>query len=330
MKTSTTVAILGAGSWGTAVAIHIAQHGVDVLLWGHDAAHTARLKNERCNQAYLPGRAFPASLQPIVDFDECQARATDTIIAVPSHAFANVLASLKKPAHGLAWLTKGIDPTTHHLLSDLVYQQWGEDFPIAVISGPSFAGEVADKLPTALVIAGHHHAYLKHIHHLFHHNSVRAYLTEDIIGVQICGAIKNVLAIACGVSDGLNYGANAKAALITRGLAEMRRLGLRLGARQDTFMGLAGVGDLVLTCTDNQSRNRRFGLHIGNGMNIQDAERNIGQVVEGKYNAQQICILASQYQIEMPICNEVNALLKGKIDAKQAVVSLMSRPPREE
>jgi glycerol-3-phosphate dehydrogenase (NAD(P)+) len=330
MKTSTTVAILGAGSWGTAVAIHMAQHGLDVLLWGHDAEQTARLKNERCNQAYLPGRAFPPSLHPVVDLDECQARATNTIIAVPSHAFAYILGLLKKPHHGLAWLTKGIDPTTHHLLSDLVYQKWGKDLPIAVISGPSFAGEVADKLPTALVIAGHHPAYLQHIHQVLHHGSVRAYLTDDIIGVQICGAIKNILAIACGVSDGLNYGANAKAALITRGLAEMRRLGLRLGARQDTFMGLAGVGDLVLTCTDDQSRNRRFGLHIGKGMNIQDAEHSIGQVVEGKHNAQQICTLASQYQIEMPICTEVNALLKGTIDAKQAVVSLMSRPPRGE
>ena len=168
------------------------------------------------------------------------------------------------------------------------------------------------------------------MHSLLHHDNIRVYLTDDAIGVQLCGAVKNVLAIACGISDGLNYGANAKAALITRGLAEMTRLGLCLGARQETFMGLAGVGDLVLTCTDDQSRNRRFGLQLGQGMNLVDAEKHIGQVVEGKYNAAQVCALAAHHHVEMPICEEVHALLQGTINARQAVVNLMSRPPREE
>ena len=159
---------------------------------------------------------------------------------------------------------------------------------------------------------------------------MRVYSTDDVVGVELGGAVKNVLAIACGVSDGLRYGANAKAALITRGLAEMSRLGLRLGARQETFMGLAGIGDLVLTCTDDQSRNRRFGLQIGQGISLLDAEKHIGQVVEGKYNAAQICALARQYHVEMPICEEVNALLQGQINAQQAVINLMSRPPRGE
>jgi glycerol-3-phosphate dehydrogenase (NAD(P)+) len=329
MKPST-LAILGAGSWGTAVAIHLANKGHEVLLWGHDPKHIAEMAKANCNDHYLPGIALPPTLKPIADLDECQARAEQIIIAVPSHAFASVVAKLTKPAQGLAWLTKGIDPQTHALLSQLVAEKWGRDFPIAVISGPSFAKEVARFLPTALVVAGNNPSYSQTMHSILHHHNVRVYLTDDVIGVQLCGAVKNVLAIACGISDGLTYGANAKAALITRGLAEMSRLGTRLGARSETFMGLAGVGDLVLTCTDDQSRNRRFGLQLGQGIDLIEAEKHIGQVVEGKYNASQVCALAAQYHVDMPICEEVNELLQGNIDAKQAVVNLMSRPPKEE
>jgi len=329
MKTST-VAILGAGSWGTAVAIHLAKHGRKVLLWGHNSDHVSAMAQQHCNQRYLPDIALPENLVPTISLDECTTHAEQLIIAVPSHAFATILNQLKKPPHGLAWLTKGVDPTHHVLLSQLVFEKWGESFPIAVISGPSFAREVANFLPTALVLAGNNPSYLKTMHTIFHHDNIRAYLTDDIIGIQLCGAVKNVLAIACGISDGLNYGANAKAALITRGLAEMRRLGMCLGARQETFMGLAGVGDLVLTCTDDQSRNRRFGLQIGQGVSLVEAEEHIGQVVEGKCNAAQICAIAAQNQVEMPICKEVNTLLNGSISAKQAAVNLMSRPPREE
>ncbi len=329
MKASS-IAILGAGSWGTAVAIHFAKHGHRVLLWGHHAAHVADMQKQQCNQRYLPDIQFPPNIIPTANLDECVSDADQLIVAVPSHAFAHLLAQLKKPHQGLAWLTKGVDPATHVLLSQLVTQKWGEAFPIAVISGPSFAKEVARFLPTALVLAGNNPAYLKEMHNLFHHDNIRVYITDDMIGVQLCGAVKNILAIACGISDGMEYGANAKAALITRGLAEMTRLGIRLKARQETFMGLAGVGDLVLTCTDNQSRNRRFGLQIGQGVGLTDAEKSIGQVVEGKYNAAQICAIARQYQIEMPICKEVNNVLQGNITAKQAVLNLMSRPPREE
>ncbi len=329
MKTST-LAILGAGSWGTAVAMHLATCGNQVLLWGHDPEHVIDMGKKRCNQRYLPDTPFPPTLMPTATLDECMQRASLMIIAVPSHAFASLLSKLKKPTQGLAWLTKGIDPVSHALLSQLVEKKWGASFPIAVISGPSFAREVALSLPTALVVAGNNSLYLQTMRALLHHNNIRVYLTDDTIGVQLCGAVKNVLAIACGISDGLNFGANAKAALITRGLAEMTRLGLHLGARQETFMGLAGIGDLVLTCTDDQSRNRRFGLQLGQGISLQDAEKHIGQVVEGKYNAAQVCALAAQYQVEMPICAEVNALLRGKMNAKQAVINLMSRPAREE
>lgn len=324
------ITILGAGSWGTAVAIHLAKNGNPVMLWGHNPQHVQVMIEQRSNQRYLPSVSFPESLKPTVELNECLQQASEVIIAVPSHAFASLLPQLTRPKHGLAWLTKGVDPSSHKLLSQLVAEHWGESFPIAIISGPSFAREVANFLPTALTLASNNLAYQKSIQALLHHNNLRVYLSNDVIGVQLCGAVKNVLAIACGISDGLGYGANAKAALITRGLAEMSRLGTRMGAREETFRGLAGVGDLVLTCTDDQSRNRRFGLHLGHGMNLVDAENQIGQVVEGKYNAAQICTLAAQFQIEMPICTQVNALLQEQITPQQAVINLMSRSPRDE
>ncbi|WP_028388148.1 NAD(P)H-dependent glycerol-3-phosphate dehydrogenase [Legionella fairfieldensis] len=329
MKKST-IAILGAGSWGTAVAIHLATCSNRVLLWGHNSQHTQTMIKQRCNERYLPGITFPDTLVPETDLKSCLKQASEVIVAVPSHAFASLLSQLEKPSHGLAWLTKGIDPASYQLLSQLVAAKWGESYPIAIISGPSFAREVAKCLPTALTLASNNLPYQHSIQALLHHHNMRVYLSNDVIGVQLCGAVKNVLAIACGISDGLGYGANAKAALITRGLAEMRRLGHAMGAVAETFMGLAGVGDLVLTCTDDQSRNRRFGLELGRGIALQDAEQHIGQVVEGKYNAAQVCKLASQFKVEMPICTQVNALLQDKVTPQQAVNNLMSRSPRSE
>ncbi len=326
----TKIAILGAGSWGTAIAIHLAKNGNQVMLWGHNPQHVQDMMQQHCNQRYLPSILFPDLLTPIIELADCLAQAGEIIIAVPSHAFAGLLAQITKPSHGLAWLTKGVDPVSHQLLSQLVAQHWGETFPTAVISGPSFAKEVANFLPTAVTLAANNLAYQKTIRALLHHSNLRVYLSNDLIGVQLCGAVKNVLAIACGISDGLGYGANAKAALITRGLAEMSRLGTQMGAREETFMGLAGVGDLVLTCTDDQSRNRRFGLYLGRGIKLIEAEKQIGQIVEGKYNAAQICYLANQYAVEMPICSQVNSLLQGQITPQQAVANLMSRSPKEE
>jgi glycerol-3-phosphate dehydrogenase (NAD(P)+) len=327
---SHSIAMLGAGSWGTAIAIHLAKKGNRVMLWGHQAQHVLAMQTHRENQRYLPGIPFPPSIEPVSDMVDCLSQATLVIIAVPSHAFASVLATIKQPLTGLAWLTKGLDPATHYLLSDLVSQAFGRDFPIAVISGPSFAKEVAHALPTALTLACNHQEFQQSIQTLLHHHNLRIYLSQDIVGVQLCGAIKNVLAIACGISDGLGYGANAKAALITRGLAEMIRLGKCLGACDESFTGLAGLGDLVLTCTDNQSRNRRFGLQLGQGISMLDAETTIGQVVEGKYNAHQVCMLAKRCQIEMPICTQVHALLTNQVTALQAVHNLMTRSIREE
>lgn len=325
------LAVLGAGSWGTAVAIHLANCGHDVLLWGHNPQRIADMTREHCNTPYLPGIPLPKQLTPTDDLSHCLAWADLVIVAVPSHAFAELLTRIDAPPkRGLAWLTKGLDPASHAFPSQLVAARWGSDYPVAVIAGPSFAGEVARHLPTALTLAGNNQAFQETIQQALHHKNVRVYLSDDLPGVQLCGAVKNVLAIACGISDGLGYGANAKAALITRGLAEMSRLGLALGAREDSFIGLAGVGDLVLTCTDDQSRNRRFGLHLGRGLSLTEAEQQIGQVVEGKHNAHQVCALARQHGVEMPICFEVEALLGDKTTAEQAVHNLMTRSARKE
>lgn len=330
MMKKSTVAILGAGSWGTAVAIHIASSGHHVMLWGRDPQHVQSMQQSRSNIRYLPDTVFPETLTITANLQDAVESTDHIIIAVPSHAFMDICLELDKPKHGLSWITKGLDPHTNQLLSQQVLKKWGADFPIAIISGPSFAREVAKGMPTAVVLAGNNPDYLDAIHPLLHHHVMRVYNSQDIIGVQWCGAVKNVIAIACGISDGLHYGANAKAALITRGLAEMSRIGIHLGGRQETFMGLAGVGDLVLTCTDDQSRNRRFGLAIGQGATCDEAEQQIGQVVEGKYNAAQVCALAEKFQIEMPICQQVNALLQGAITAQQAAMHLLMRPAKEE
>lgn len=324
------IAMLGAGSWGTAMAIHLAQLGHHVMLWGHTPQHVALMIKEHVNSTYLPGIVFPKTLVPCADLNLCLEQADEVFIAVPSHAFRTLLPKIPLASKGITWLTKGIDPQSNQLLSEVAQQHFGDDLDMAVLSGPSFAKEVAQHLPTALTLASQRPVYQKRIQQLLHHHPMRVYLSDDLIGVQICGAIKNILAIACGISDGLGYGANAKAALITRGLAEMSRLGLKLGAQQETFLGLAGVGDLVLTCTDNQSRNRRFGLLIGKQLPLDEAEKQIGQVVEGKYNAEQICQLATNLNVEMPICTQINKLLHQHITPKDAVHVLMNRPAKEE
>ncbi|MCR9192090.1 MAG: NAD(P)-dependent glycerol-3-phosphate dehydrogenase [Gammaproteobacteria bacterium] len=330
MPNKTSIAILGAGSWGTAVAIFLATKGYQTLLWSKNSAHVKEMQKKHRNERYLPQTPFPETLEVHTDLTHCVTQATHVVIAVPSHAFAELLQEIPQPKLGLAWLTKGIDPQSHQLLNELVKQQWGETYPTVVISGPSFAKEVAMGLPTALVVASQHSEYQCQIRDLLHAPNMRVYLSEDINGVQLCGVVKNILAIACGISDGIGYGANAKAALITRGLAEMQRLLHAFHARPETCLSLAGVGDLVLTCTDNQSRNRRFGLLLGEGTESHAAEKSIGQVVEGKYNAAQVSTLAQQHQIDMPICQEVHAVLEGQRSPKEAVALLMNRPPKEE
>ncbi len=320
------ISVIGAGSWGTAVALALAYQGHHVLLWARNAEHVRDMQQHRCNRRYLPNAPFPDNLN-LTDNLQLALNTQNLLIGVPSHAFADLLPHIKSlPPSGIAWLTKGVEPKSHRFFSDIISEHFGSDTPMALISGPSFAKEVAQKKPTALVVAGNQDAICRLWQQCLHSNTNRVYISSDLIGVQLCGAVKNVLAIACGMSDGLEYGANSRAALITRGIHEMTQLGLKLGANVKTFSGLAGLGDLVLTCTDNQSRNRRFGLCIGQGMSISEAAKHVEQVVEGLYNAEQVFALSQAHQIDMPICYAVHRVLQGECSAQDAALQLLERP----
>lgn len=332
MKTQNTITVLGAGSWGTALALHLAHNANLVHLWGHDPAFMQTLARERCNTKFLPGFQLPDNLALHATLSEALAASHTILIAVPSHAFRKTLIKIKPfvtPQTHLCWATKGLDSHKHQLLHEIVAEVLG-DLPSGIISGPSFAKEVAAGLPTAITVAANSPLFAKDLQQLFHNKTFRVYTSNDIVGVELGGAMKNVLAIAVGIADGLQFGANARSALITRGLAEMIRLGLALGGRTETLMGLAGVGDLVLTCTDNQSRNRRFGLAVGGGQNIVQAEKTIGQTVEGINTSSAIFHLARQVQVEVPICEQVYRVLHEGISPLAAVNALMNREPREE
>lgn len=329
---SSPIAILGAGSWGTALAVHLAQNGQSVNLWEFDANQVIALQRDRSNQRYLPGFELPDNVTVMGDMEAAVKNVRDILIVVPSYAFCQTLLALKPLINTgvrVAWATKGIDHESCRLLHELVVEHLGER-PIAVLSGPSFAREVAQALPTAIVAASNDEAFVLDLVKRFNHHAFRVYMSKDIIGVQLGGAIKNVIAIAVGASDGLRYGANAKSALITRGLAEIMRLGLAMGAESRTFMGLSGLGDLVLTCTDDQSRNRRLGLAIASGKSVDTAVQEIGQVVEGINTVEQALYLAKKYKVEMPICQQVGKILSGKIQLHDAVVELFSRSPKFE
>ncbi len=325
--------IVGAGSWATALAITSARNHQSVCLWARDPDATATMTATRENQRYLPGITLPDDITLTADLKTAIQSTRDIVICVPSHAFRGLLqqlAPLLHPQHRLCWATKGLDPNTSALLHTVVSQEIPTSPTIAVLSGPSFATEVAKGLPTAITIASEDDPFADALIGYFHHQRFRVYRNRDVIGVEIGGAVKNVLAIATGVSDGLGFGANARAALITRGLQEIIRLGTVLGGQRDTFMGLAGLGDLVLTCTDDQSRNRRFGLAIGKGQDRQQAEKAIGQVVEGIRNADDVYRLAKQHQIDMPIVAQVHAILYDNKSPEAAVISLMQRVPTVE
>lgn len=315
------IAVLGAGSWGTAVAMALANQGHRIHLWSRDISYLSN----GCNQKYLPSAPFPKNLHITQDLDSAL-KADYILIAVPSSAFLDLVKHFPQaPKKGFAWLTKGLEPKSNRLLSDILQERFGNT-SMAMISGPSFAKEVAAQKPTALIVAGNDLNFQQTWQTFLHSEYNRVYLSNDLLGVQLCGAVKNVLAVACGMSDGLSYGANARAALITRGIAEMSTLGLKMGAEQTTFSGLAGVGDLILTCTDDQSRNRRFGLYLGQGMSQEDAKIKVQQVVEGLHNAKQVVALAHHYQIEMPICEAVYAVLTKQQSAQDAAKSLLNRP----
>ena len=333
------VSVIGAGSWGTALALVLAHNISVVRLWGKDAEEMADMAQRRCNRRYLPDVSFPANLRVATDLDELIDDHLCFVLAVPSHAFRDCLESLRRriAAGGrsaddatLIWGTKGFDPGSGQLLSEVVAQAFSRTATSAAISGPSFAGETAKFLPTALTLACPRRAAAEHLANWFRNPTTRIYFSSDLVGVQLGGAIKNVLAIAAGISDGLGFGANARAALITRGLAELTRLGVALGGQADTFTGLTGVGDLILTCTDDQSRNRRFGLGLGEGRSRQQVCAEIGQEIEGINTAETLHAISRELGVEMPITEQVYRIVHQGHDPKRAVQDLLRRNPRAE
>jgi len=326
------IAVIGAGSWGTALAVLLSHKGLVVRLWGNLPHEIEQLARDRANNQYLPGIAFPDSLSPRVELSDALQGADEVLIVVPSHAFRSVVkavAPLRPPGAGICWATKGFEPGTQQLLSDVAAQIMPQS-DLAVISGPTFAGEVARGLPTAITVASPSNAHAERLAELLHAPWFRAYTSNDIIGVQVGGAAKNVLAIAAGIADGLGFGANTRAALITRGLTEIMRLGIQLGGQSETFMGLAGLGDLVLTCTDNQSRNRRMGLALAQGLSVEQARRQIGQEVEGVNTAREVYQLARKWRVEMPISEQVYRVLYESLDPREAVHNLLDRRQKAE
>jgi len=327
------IAVLGAGSWGTALALLLARNGHAVTLWGHDPEHVSRLRVARENATYLPGFRFPDNLTVSEELDQLTRNTAHLLVAVPSHAFRSTLAGLAGALRAdgvIAWATKGFEPGSGKLLSVVRDEVLGERGQFAVISGPTFAIEVAKALPTACTAAASTTDVAERVAGWLRNDRMRVYTTTDVAGVQLGGAIKNVMAIAAGISDGLGFGANARAALITRGLAELARLGVALGGRAETFMGLSGAGDLILTCTDNTSRNRRVGLALGQGKKLDAILAELGQEAEGVATTRELYHIATRMRIEMPITEQVYRVLYEGLPPLAGVEALFGREPRPE
>jgi glycerol-3-phosphate dehydrogenase (NAD(P)+) len=327
------VAVLGAGSWGTALAIQFARAGHPTRLWSRSAPDVIAMRAQRHNARYLPDAVFPEGIEVHGDLAAAVRDAVAIIIAVPSHSLRSLLTQLKpllaRDAR-LAWATKGFELDTGKLPHQVAYDVLGDKYPVAVLSGPTFAKEVGAGLPTAMTIASPDEEFAHQLAKSLHASNFRAYTSTDIVGVEVGGAVKNVLAVGAGLSDGLGFGANTRIALITRGLSEVVRLGVALGAQPETFMGLAGLGDLVLTSTDNQSRNRRFGLALAAGKSVNDALAEIGQVVEGYSAARAVHAVARREHVDMPIVTGIYRILYENEPAKDVVKDLMTRPIRPE
>ena len=333
MATPTRLAVLGAGSWATALAALTARHGHPTVLWGRDAAATAAIDADHENVRYLPGVKLPGALRATGDLRAALDGATLVLVVVPSHAFAETLHALAphRPAGaGVAWATKGFEPGSGRFLHEVARESLGDDVPLAVVTGPSFAREVAAGLPTALTVHADPPAFAKQVADVLHGPSFRAYTGDDMLGAELGGAMKNVLAVATGVADGMQLGLNARAGLITRGLNEMLRLNHAIGGRAETLMGLAGLGDLVLTCTGDLSRNRRLGLALGRGQSLEDAVREIGQVVESVQTADEVMRLSERHGVELPITAKVHAALHGRITPAEGLRQLLSRGQKAE
>lgn len=327
------MSVYGAGSWGTALALQLARNGIDVLLWAHKAEKVAKYQQARENTCYLPGVSFPDTLHCTDSLEIAMQHADDQLIVVPSHGFRDLLKQIKPyvhSKHSIIWASKGLEVGSGKLLHEVLGEELGDEIPYGLVSGPTFATEVAKGLPSAMTAAASTEALATRMAAAFQGGNYRVYSSTDVVGVELGGAIKNVLAIAAGISDGLGYGANARAAIITRGLAEMVRLANSMGADSATIMGLAGVGDLVLTCTDDQSRNRRLGLALGRGVDLDRAIKDIGQAVEGAKSSHSISMLAERAAVEMPICEAVQKVLHSGLAPEKAVKALLGRELKSE
>lgn len=325
------IAIIGAGSWGTALAINCTRvDNQQAFLWGHNQQHIRRLQKESENQRYLPGFIFPGNLTVTSEIDciyDCDA----ILLVVPSHAFSDILETIAPYfAHqAIAWAIKGFDKKTNDLLSYTFTKRFPQS-DYAVIAGPSFAKEVAKGLPTAITVAGNTLDFADDYTQFLHNESMRTYTADDVIGAQLGGALKNVIAIATGISDGLGFGANTRAALITRGLVEINRIGQQAGAQPQTLMGLSGLGDLLLTATDDLSRNRRFGLLLGQGYSVQAALNEIKQTVEGLYTAKEAALYAKAKSVRAPIIDIVEQIISEKLSVNDAMHRLLSHQTKPE
>lgn len=310
------------------MALQFARSGREVRLWGRDEQQLASMAEEGCNSRYLPGADFPGNLRPVQSLEACLAGVRDILVAVPSHGFRETLVAIRpflNDESRVCWATKGFELHTGKLPHQVVAEELGAERPVAVLSGPTFAKEVGEQLPTAMTVAANSESFANDLAKSLSGENFRAYTSDDLIGVEVGGAVKNVLAIGAGMSDGLGFGANSRIAMITRGLVEMTRLGVALGAKRETFMGLAGMGDLVLTCTDNLSRNRRMGLALASGKSVAEAQEEIQQVVEGVMAAEAVKEVAEELGIEMPICHQIYRILYEGAKPQEAVGALMGR-----
>lgn len=321
------ITILGAGSWGTALALHLARQGQTVRLWSCEIDEVAALLAERENTQFLPGYPFPDNIEPTANLADALSGVNTILVAVPSVGYRDTLTLLKSligNKTNIICATKGIDAETNQMLHEVTAEILGEEHPYAVISGPSFAKEVAAEKPTCVNVASTNQKLRDEVCERFNSPVFHVFPTADVVGTEIGGVVKNVIAIATGISDGMELGTNARSALITRGLNEILALGKSLGGHTETFISYSGLGDLILTCSDDQSRNRRLGLAIGKGNNIDAAEKAIGQVVEGKNSAALVEKLAEQHGVHMPVCEAICTILQGKGDAKETFMQLMT------
>lgn len=324
------IGVIGAGSWGTTLANLLAEKGYEVDLWVREDEVFYQIREERVNRIFLPGIELVNQLNPVRSYEEALLEKDLILLVVPSHVFREVLNHLKpylRRGMALMAANKGIENDTLLTMSQVAKSILPEEYTdsFACLAGPSFAKEVCKKYPTAVTIACHDMVHAKRLQRLFHTEFFRVYISQDLIGVQLGGALKNVIAIASGASDGLKFGHNARAALITRGLAEITRLGVAMGANPMTFAGLAGMGDLVLTCTGDLSRNRTVGLKIGKGMNLPDITEGMSMVAEGIKTAQSAYELADKIGVDMPITTQVYRILYEGKDPREAVSDLMTR-----